>query len=415
MKKFIGASSIGLLLIIIMGNAYGQLAPELAPSEQACENLEISNRLYNPVTITLGYDKATLRTPEVIVSKSNPDAVVPINILEQNASIFTNATGRFVAKLDLQYASPSEQPRLVTYNIISGKQNLEFERGTWFVDGKGFCKVITFVVSEEPHIPTIDEQLAMAKEVTAVELKANREEQMKTNDIMTMIGISLVGLICAILIGKVISILMTRHDVLTVKRLLAQLKETRTLLIDAKTAFLNSVNHNDILNESQRHELESKIKEIDRFLQRTDKNIDDSLKTHALMIDQTLRNNKQNEQTVVQPEIKVEQPVIVDVPLEKKKLFDQEFPKFVKDGLSFIEKSIDNIPSNPITNKLLKKDQSKEPETFEEWFEFYNKIDSREELLKIFTENQKELRNDLSNKLVRAKCDASYKVLILRQ
>src|SRR3990167_9532178 len=100
MFQDIGVSKHSVILMIVMvvismiPTASAQFQPELIPSEQICEQMEISNRLYNPVTILMTYDKATIRTPEVIVSKSNPDATVPIQILENNLNINTNATGR---------------------------------------------------------------------------------------------------------------------------------------------------------------------------------------------------------------------------------------------------------------------------------------------------------------------------------
>lgn len=417
-----GVSKHSVVLMILMVSislipeASAQFQPELIPSEQICEQMEISNRLYNPVVIIMGYDKATIRTPEVIVSKSNPDAIVPIQILENNLNINTNATGRFVAKVDMIYAAPSEQPRLVNYNIISGRGGIELERGTWLVDGKGFCKVITFTVTEEPHIPTVEEFASQAEQITSAKLEQNRQEQITSNNLTTFMIFAVIGLACAIIIGKVISVLMQRHDSLTAKKLLERLRKAQLKLDDSNQNLKLSREFNDILNEGQREQISKTLEWFDtsfpKIVSQLKNHLDDSLKNLVFGIDHALKNNKPLEY--------VPKPVEITVPerprIKPKVKNDTEYPKFVKDGMSLLDRGIEMIPDNPITNKI--KDaikQQTEPATFEEWFEYYNRIGSREDLLKEFEVLKNDYESDKLNIEKEAKARACYRVLLARE
>ena len=417
----VGKHSVILMLILvsigIIPNASAQFQPELIPSEQICEQLEISNRLYNPVTILMSYDKATIRTPEVIVSKSNPDAVVPIQILENNLNINTNATGRFVAKVDMMYANPSDQPRLVNYNIISGRGGIELERGTWLMDGKGFCKVITFTVTDEPHIPTVEEFASQAEQITSAKLEQNRQEQINTNNIMTLIAFAVIGLACAIVLGTVIGILLQHHDNITAKKLLEKLRKAELKLSDANTNMKLSREHNDLLNQGQREQNNVMIEWFSRvfpnIVAQLKSHNDDSLKNVAFAVDHAIKNNKPLEYESKQTEITVEP---VPIPIKKPKINQIEYPKFVKDGLNLFEKGMSMIPDHPIKEKV--KDMIGRPdelETFEEWYEYYNKNPSREELLKEYEIVSKEYEIDKLNMLKEAKARACYRVLINRE
>ena len=425
MFQHIGVSKHSAILMIILvsismiPNISAQFQPELIPSEQICEQMEISNRLYNPVTIIMGYDKATVRTPEVIVSKSNPDAIVPIQILETNLNMMTNSTGRFVAKVDMQYESPSLQPRLVTYNIISGKGGIELERGTWLVDGKGFCKVITFTVSEEPHIPTNEEFAALAKETYAVENQKSRLEQEKTNDLIAVQIMAIIALICALFIIKAISLFITHRERATGNFIVGKLKDTRALLVKAREDIERSIQFNDTMNQKQRDEIQEKFSwfetSLPNLINQLKTHIDESIRNIVFALEYSIKNNEPLKYEVKKIEI-----TALDNPnekkLSKKIKNDTEFPKFVKDGMNLFDRGIDMMPDNPIKSKIQDMmSKPVEPETVDQWFEFYNRIGSREDLLKIYKELGDKLLNNISEEQDSIKYKACYKVLKLRE
>ncbi len=155
------------MLLSVIPLSFGQMSrgmlENILEDEETknCEITSFQDGMFTPLRITMSYP--TTPNTSVPVKGDNPETQFSADITNDSFFFYTNSTDHFRIAMNLDYDSPTDEPRNIFYEIFT-EDNVLTQLGSWQSDNESVCRILSVFTSPPPHIKTDEEIIAIVNE-----------------------------------------------------------------------------------------------------------------------------------------------------------------------------------------------------------------------------------------------------------